>query len=833
MGYEPTTPERRPFGDFEIVREIGRGGMGIVFEAEQISLRRKVALKIMNSGLGISPKAIERFRREAEAAARLHHTNIVPIYTFGAHDGVPFYAMELIDGPSLDRVLRQFRQAGQTSERDAPTTTAAYAVTHEADCKQSPPPGAASTGSLSSLTSSTPASFDEVARMIADVADALEHAHRQGIIHRDIKPSNLLLSPEGRLSINDFGLARILEQPGVTVTGEFVGTPAYMSPEQIAAGRTPLDQRTDIYSLGATLYELLTRQRPFPGERREQVLAQILHKEPTRPRRLNRAIPLDLETICLKALEKDPDNRYQTAAALAADLRRFVQRFAIAARRVGPIGRLGKWIKRHPTVAAACATTLLCATVAGFFAVQSHQRSEELRQARINKALNDALLAGRGADFDAALLAVAEAEAAGASKGRLHFLRGYVAWHKDEHAKAIGHLEKAAELLPDDLAAKALLLLVYHNSGQMDKFYPQLNSLNELTARTPEDLMFRGRAIAMADPRKGLALLDEAVKKNDKLVLARVWRADAGSMAAETIGSIAEIERARVDVAAARQLLPDFKGAIVTSFYTHLRAVEIYDRHNLADKRDDCLKQAKSDAEALDADNQSRVRGALVLFYESKKDEEALLREVRGRDPRTLGYMANKVALHALVRDGDMKGARRLLDQTPTAGIEMIHMVERAVIEYLDNQPEAAYAAYQEARRISGRSRTRVELQVPLLLLGRKQEARQAHEANRRDPEFQKELALHANSPWREKLWSYTAGMITAQELEAAVSPSRWDQCEMWFFIGLSQFADGNQDAARAYFEKCVATNIWHFLEHRWARSLLVTMNRDPNGTRR
>ncbi len=192
-------------------------------------------------------------------------------------------------------------------------------------------PAEESTSSLSSLSSSGDY-FDTVARMIADVADALEHAHQQGVIHRDIKPSNLLLSVSGRLSVNDFGLARMLEKPGMTVTGEFLGTPAYMSPEQITAGRIPVDHRTDIYSLGATLYELLTLRCPFAGTGRDQVLAQIVQKEPKPPRQVNRRVPVDLETICLKALEKDPDRRYQSARQLAEDLRRHVQRFAIHAR---------------------------------------------------------------------------------------------------------------------------------------------------------------------------------------------------------------------------------------------------------------------------------------------------------------------------------------------------------------------------------------------------------------------------------------------------------------------------------------------------------------------
>ena len=359
-------------GDFEIVREIGRGGMGVVFEARQLSLNRRVALKVLAGGLGLTPHAVQRFHREAEAAAKLHHTNIVPIYATGEQDGTHFYAMELIEGPSLNHVIRQLRQASRTE------SAGAGPAPPEPGSGPGAPSGASLTGpyveglatsSASAGGSSTQLSsdghyFDTVARLTAAVADALEHAHRHGVIHRDIKPSNLLLAPEGRLSINDFGLARVLEQPGVTMTGEFVGTPAYMSPEQITAGRTPLDHRTDIYSLGATLYELLTLRPPFAGERRDQVLAQILHKEPVPPRKLNPKVPVDLETICLKALEKDPDRRYPTAKAMADDLHRYLDRFAIAAKRAGPAARLAKLVRRNKLATAALALILLLAAAA-------------------------------------------------------------------------------------------------------------------------------------------------------------------------------------------------------------------------------------------------------------------------------------------------------------------------------------------------------------------------------------------------------------------------------------------------------------------------------------
>ncbi|UCG15936.1 MAG: serine/threonine protein kinase, partial [Phycisphaerales bacterium] len=265
--------------------------MGIVYEARQVSLNRKVALKVLSGSFGLSSKAVVRFRREAEAAAKLHHTNIVPIYATGEEDGTHFYAMELIEGPSLNVVVRELRRAdrlvqarrGEEPEPEAQAEDAEAQAAADLTATSLPPwlletmtsdsasPGAHPSSLGDSSTTLTTASgyFDTVARLIAEVADALDYAHDQGVIHRDIKPSNLLLAPSGRMSINDFGLARMLEQPGMTITGEFMGSPLYMSPEQVTAGRAPLDHRTDIYSLGATLYELLTLEPPFPGTRRD------------------------------------------------------------------------------------------------------------------------------------------------------------------------------------------------------------------------------------------------------------------------------------------------------------------------------------------------------------------------------------------------------------------------------------------------------------------------------------------------------------------------------------------------------------------------------------
>jgi serine/threonine protein kinase len=343
----------RRLGDFDVIRELGRGGMGVVYEAMQVSLNRRVALKVLGVGLGLTPKAVGRFRREAESAAKLHHTNIVPVYATGQEGGFHFYAMELIDGPSLDRVIRDLASRALASRASDGTGDEHTGGSPVALTGPYVTPNALTPSGASSALGSDSGYFDAVARMVADVADALHHAHQNNVIHRDIKPSNLLLSPDGRLSVNDFGLARVLEQPGMTVTGEFVGTPAYMAPEQIAGGRVLVDHRCDAYSLGATLYELLTLRPPFAADSRDRLLAMVLQKEPTPPRSVNPRVPRDLETICLKCLNKDPDQRYATAKELADDLRRYVNRFAILARRVGPLGKLKKWVKRNPVLTVA------------------------------------------------------------------------------------------------------------------------------------------------------------------------------------------------------------------------------------------------------------------------------------------------------------------------------------------------------------------------------------------------------------------------------------------------------------------------------------------------
>jgi WD40 repeat protein/serine/threonine protein kinase len=357
-----------PLGDFRLVREIGRGGMGIVYEAEQLSLNRRVALKVLPFAATMDPRHLQRFKNEAQAAAGLHHTNIVPVHFVGCERGVHFYAMQLIDGQTLGTAIQQLRrQSGLEPaaevEAAAPATTLVGALSTE-----------------HSITS--PGYFRTVARLGIQAAEALEHAHQLGIVHRDIKPGNLLLDGRGHLWVTDFGLARLPGDAGLTLSGDLLGTLRYMSPEQALAQRVVIDHRTDVYGLGATLYELLTLQPVFAGNDRQELLRQIAFEEPQPPRRLNRAVPAELETIVLKALEKDPHDRYPTARELAEDLRRFLEDRPIVARPPSVPQRMRKWALRHkPVVQAAVVVLALAAVGSAVAASVIWQQKEETQEA--------------------------------------------------------------------------------------------------------------------------------------------------------------------------------------------------------------------------------------------------------------------------------------------------------------------------------------------------------------------------------------------------------------------------------------------------------------------
>jgi serine/threonine protein kinase len=389
-------PEQRTLGDFVIRREIGRGGMGTVYEAWQTSLQRVVALKVLAPHVSASPKAIIRFIREAQAAAKLHHTNIVPIFAQGEADGIHYYAMEYIRGSGLNDIIGELRGAekseytpSQLAETvDLSAADTATVISDATNDNEPPASDSAVTLTAPSKTHTTQAFYNDVTNHAACVADALDYAHECGVVHRDIKPHNLILGTDGHIRISDFGLARLAEQPGVTTTGEMIGSPLYMAPEQITGSVGDVDHRADIFSLGATLYEWLTLTPPYPGETRERVISRILTSDAPAPRTINPDIPIDLETIVLKAIEKDPSRRYQTAGELRDDLRRFLASRPIVARRAGLHTRAAKFIARHQLAAVGMIALLVAGTL--FVTLRQTQKREAKQRAAAVQARADA-----------------------------------------------------------------------------------------------------------------------------------------------------------------------------------------------------------------------------------------------------------------------------------------------------------------------------------------------------------------------------------------------------------------------------------------------------------
>jgi serine/threonine protein kinase len=379
-------PDDRPaglgeLGDFRLLREVGRGGMGVVYEAEQISLRRRVALKVLPFAAAIDPRHLQRFKTEALAAAHVQHEKIVPVHAVGCERGVHYYAMQFIDGQSLAALIGELRGHGEPRRDDADVTEAA--VEHPAS---TPGGGAASAATTISRerTAERRRYFERVAGLTRQAAVALEHAHQAGIVHRDVKPGNLLLDLRGQLWITDFGLAQVTGDVGLTITGEMLGTLRYASPEQVLARRGIVDHRSDVYSLGATLYELLTLRPPFDGRDRNALIRQIADDEPAPPGALEPAIPAELETIVLKALRKEPADRYATAQEMANDLQRFLDGRPILARRPTAAERLWAWSRRHPAIvrSGVAALVLLSAASLVSTAVVRREQAKTLAEQR-------------------------------------------------------------------------------------------------------------------------------------------------------------------------------------------------------------------------------------------------------------------------------------------------------------------------------------------------------------------------------------------------------------------------------------------------------------------
>ena len=771
-GIQRMTSIRPIIPGYELGDELGRGGMGVVFAARRLADGRDVAIKVLHPWWQLDASAVERFRREVRAVSRLQHPHIVPILDSGTADHGPFLVMERIDGQPLSR------QAG--------------------------------------------GSHHELVLRLADVADALEEAHRNGVIHRDVKPSNVLMTSDGRLLIGDFGLAYVAEEPSLTRTGDAVGSPAYMSPEQVSSRThgTPIDHRTDIYSLGATLYELLTGRPPFVAESRDQLLVQIATAEPLPPSRLRADIPRGLECICLRAIEKSPQRRYSAAAEMAGDLRRFAAGQRTQAERNRTWTSLRRWWRRQSSrnrTAASVAIVFVVLISLGTIAWRNHR---ELTESRKQHAIDDALVAALSADLNAADHEIAVAEQAGVSADWLEMLRGQVAFHRGDYHAAVEHLQAAVTAQPRHVAAQAMLATAHLAAGSWESYESSLATIESLSATTAEDFLFKGQAESFLDPRLAVRTLDEAIRRRDT-PLARLLRAEARTNLASDASDLTAAEAALTDAFIARHMLPKHPAALLQVLDSHAVAADLFRSAGQETRHAEELAAAEQVDHALDEFNHlpTVLHNRILFRWRSNRDDDAfeLLRQADSLHADPL--IAYDLAL-AHARRGETKLALDVLNRRVVLANESKPLTADEAFLRVWMLHEAGDASapseYEQLAQRFPNGLTALFRPALRLLMG------QAAPAETESRELRRALQLpRLREAFYRRLLAFNAGEVSAEELLTNVRDSRWNECEARYFIALKYRAAGDHAKAREQFSLCLATRCTGFLAWDWSHVLM------------
>lgn len=507
----------RKLGEYEVIREIGHGSMGIVFEARNDRLERTVALKVLPPSLSVTSTVIKRFLREAQSVAKLNHENIVQIYNIGDQDGVYFYAMQFIEGTPLDKVLKERRLSARES-----------------------------------------------AAIVAHACRALFFAHEHEIMHRDIKPANIILSYKDRPVLTDFGLARPEKAATLTESGALVGTPIYMSPEQVRGDRAGIDRRTDIYSLGITFYEMLAGVTPFEAESTQEILNKIEYHDPRPLRRVRPDIPRELETICQKAIEKEPSRRYQTAIEFALDLERFLAGDPIQARRASIGTKVIKKVSRHRTISA-LGLLLAIAVIASLFILQSGKVSQANEtQAQYNQLIVEGTKLFRQTDYSAAEATFDHAISLLPENPLGYVERGKNSYQNRKIQTAIADFDRALELDPADARARlwrGISRMRYDDAP--DAFEKGVVDLQETLHANPND-----RECLLEAARLCLELAGSSVGNSTA-------RQDFLNAANHRINNLLDQNPKDADAIVAQGLLYEEQGLLDQAYLNYQRAVDI------------------------------------------------------------------------------------------------------------------------------------------------------------------------------------------------------------------------------------------------------------------
>lgn len=818
----------RQLGDFVVDRQIGAGGMGLVYRARQISLNRPVALKVLPPYLRHSDSARIRFQREVEAAARLRHRNIVAVYTTGEHLGMVYYAMELIDGPALSEVIDELRRHPLPELRSCPPAEARADFSGRSTRLRAGDVTPAPNATASVVVDLTPFAsndgyFVAVAKLMANVADGLEYAHGLQVIHRDVKPSNLLLSRDGEIHISDFGLARIAEEPGLTRTGDVIGTPSYMAPEQISSAVGTIDVRTDVYALGATLYELLTLRAPFFGDNREQVISKILRDEPAPLRAINRLVPPDLDTICLKALEKDPSRRYPSASAIAEDLRRFVERRPISARRAGAFGRGIKWVERHRAWAAAIAGICASVIVALFFAYRTYVAEARWTEAEFARVFETAQLAAMEGDLKRAADAIEQAEEFGAPPGQLSLLKGQLALQAGESQEACDELELALREMPESLAAHALLIKAYDANQEREKRIKIESGLSSRKPKTLQDYLLLGEAQAYSDFAEARAILDEAVRRYKSSALARLTRGSVLIHRATESADADQAEMALDDLRVASELLEPNARLLSRVLAARLVAATAYESVGDMEKRQKHLDQAALTAAALKRyTDDYKSHQWRAFFFDYIGDDEQAIESWLAMKDHSIAYLV--VALYRL---GRFQEALDLCDERKARFKEAARhtdFLRGFIFAAMDDTPQRCVAAFEPQGKETLDTLNAHRFTYTIHCLAGNVD--RARDFSRKLRESGVRFSAD-EEPWR-KILDYSCGDLGEDALLAQLTDSRSARCEAEFLIGVTHLAMGDRNGARKHFRASSDLKIVLLVEDDMSRALIAQLDREP-----
>ena len=817
-------------GPYKLLEQIGEGGFGVVFMAEQTEpVRRKVALKVLKPGMD-TRQVIARFEAERQALAIMDHPNIAKVFDGGATpSGRPYFVMELVKGVPITAFCDQQHL--------------------------------------------TPRQRLE---LFVPVCQAVQHAHQKGIIHRDLKPSNILVVMHDTTPVPkviDFGVAKALGQELTDKTlftgfAQMIGTPLYMSPEQAGQSGLDIDTRSDIYSLGVLLYELLTGSTPFAKERfkhaaYDEIRRIIREEEPPRPStrlsdsknslpsisaqrqtepvKLTKLVRGELDWIVMKALEKDRNRRYESPSALAQDIERYLHDQLVLACPPSAMYRFRKLLRRNKAafvMASVVALALVAFAVAGIFAYR-HQLAEQQRLAeqkaheerllgvQRGNALEQALMAAMSGDLDGAEKLIGEAELLGASTGQVRMLRGQVAFHRGNMETAIQHLEQAAKLLavgqPGAVAARALLALAYANAHKGAEFDAVYQELEKLAPISPEDFLFKGQVEAsfLFGHGRGLQDLDEAIRRRPDSSVVRLVGAEVRTNRAMDTGELRDVERALEDAQVARTMLHGNPLVLARSVYAHLVAAGIYEDQG---RMEDCkrvLAQARQDVQEVERLATSPIAArASFEYFEFVGDEESAYAASR----RGVAFREAVMLYRRREFDKALDATERNLKKDQVS----MSAVERGfILAELTDGPARARASFQEAKKYA-HSIWQVGPPMILLLLGQKDEAIRASLQVR---EVRQQIPARFEE-WYFKYIDYTCALITEEELLQAARHSRMNRCEAHFAIGLRRLAEGDRKGAKEHFQKCVDTKAFIYFDYTWARAFLKRMEEDPRWPR-